>query len=189
MWTHRARATTKEEEAEDVGEREEGPTAHVEREVRPGSINREFRKRERNHSRKSAAPPREGVPPRRMELSLETPLLPKKKTSQLVEHLEDPDFREVWIAFLKKTYCYENMMFYEAVEDYQSSTSAERVRLARLIYGNFIDEGAENQVNLSNQERRPLAETILRLAQATDVSPPCLTGRTTFTNLKPTSWP
>ena len=106
-----------------------------------------------------------------MELSLETPLLPKKKTCQLVERLEDPDFREVWIAFLKKTYCYENMMFYEAVEDYQSSASAERVRLARRIYGNFIDEGAENQVNLSNQERRPLAETILRLAQATDVCP------------------
>lgn len=101
-------------------------------------------------------------------MSLETPLLPKKKTCQLIEHLEDPDFREVWIAFLKKTYCYENMMFYEAVENYQSSTSVERVRLARLIYCNFIDEGAENQVNLSNEERRPLANTILLLAQASD---------------------
>jgi hypothetical protein len=107
------------------------------------------------------------------KMSLQEPLLPAKRkpgtSCQLLELLADPEFRRAWTAFLQQTYCYENMQFYQAVEEYQARPTDERVLLARHIYANYIEDGAEYQVNLSSQERRPLTAAIVRLAETTDV--------------------
>jgi hypothetical protein len=100
--------------------------------------------------------------------ALEEPLLgekkKKKKLGRLGQLLEDVEVRELWCTFLQQNYCYENMMFYDAVEEYQfTSSPADRAVLARYIYVTFVDEGAENQVNLDSAERRAIQTAILRL--------------------------
>eukprot|EP01103_Thecamoeba_quadrilineata_P002571 TRINITY_DN12508_c0_g1_i1.p1 TRINITY_DN12508_c0_g1~~TRINITY_DN12508_c0_g1_i1.p1 ORF type:complete len:240 (+),score=49.10 TRINITY_DN12508_c0_g1_i1:37-756(+) len=67
---------------------------------------------------------------------------------QLKNILQDKKGRELLRHFLKKEFAEENLLFYEAVENYSLLPEWDAPAAATLIYKTFIIENAQYEVNL-----------------------------------------
>jgi len=103
-------------------------------------------------------------------MSVREPLL-APPTPRLTGLLEDAEIRDAWRNFLKESYCSENMLFYEAVEEYRTSSLSARVKLAQTICSTYISEQGDHQVNLTSKERKEIVERVQRLKEASEALP------------------
>lgn len=87
--------------------------------------------------------------------------------------LEDPNHRRGFQSYLLRSFCVENMLFYDAVglladNDLESDESADKVReQMEFIYTEYVCDTAKFQVNISF-EQRELIEKHMKSFEAAD---------------------
>lgn len=91
----------------------------------------------------------------------------------LPDLLEDPNHRRGFQSYLLRSFCVENMLFYDAVgllaeNDLESDESADKVReQMEFIYSEYVCDTAKFQVNISF-EQRELIEKHMKSFEAAD---------------------
>eukprot|EP00475_Leptophrys_vorax_P009881 TRINITY_DN16572_c0_g1_i1.p1 TRINITY_DN16572_c0_g1~~TRINITY_DN16572_c0_g1_i1.p1 ORF type:complete len:198 (+),score=57.78 TRINITY_DN16572_c0_g1_i1:81-596(+) len=92
----------------------------------------------------------------------------KKMTSSmtqkqaLIELISSPTGRNLFLAYLQKEFAIENLLFYEACNEFKKEFSSEAKTCSRLkeIVENFVKETAASQVNLSYGARSKILQAL-----------------------------
>ena len=86
------------------------------------------------------------------------------EVKSLEQILQDPEAHHTFKDFLTSEFSVENLMFYEAVQEFQEDFEAdipnENQELAQRIYNDFIAVGSPFQVNLPATVVSPLAQML-----------------------------
>uniref|UniRef100_A0A0N5B2A2 RGS domain-containing protein n=1 Tax=Strongyloides papillosus TaxID=174720 RepID=A0A0N5B2A2_STREA len=87
--------------------------------------------------------------------------LSRTTSSTFWETLQDPTLKESFMKFLTEQYCQENLSFYLIVAQYQCMESdSKRSTLGSQIIKRFIEDDADEQVNIDNRTRQTIIDTV-----------------------------
>uniref|UniRef100_A0A0K0FGS1 Regulator of G-protein signaling rgs-6 (inferred by orthology to a C. elegans protein) n=1 Tax=Strongyloides venezuelensis TaxID=75913 RepID=A0A0K0FGS1_STRVS len=87
--------------------------------------------------------------------------LSRTTSSTFWETLQDPTFKECFMKFLTEQYCQENLSFYLIVGQYKCMESnSKRCSLGSQIIKRFIEDDADEQVNIDNKTRQTIIDTV-----------------------------
>lgn len=74
------------------------------------------------------------------------------------ELLRDPEGYEMFLQFLRTTYCEHHLIFYSAVQQFQRlELQQPKLVEAKRIYSEYIEPGCMHQINLSDAARHRIS--------------------------------